>query len=126
PSLYTSTVVCCLAAHVGRGVQKPPPVVVAVCVIGDAPAKSGVRVNITGVASMVLPVRPGGKLSGTSVIAAQRLIGPAVPLGEFTLTTTGLEADGVTMASSFVTVSVEFPTLPRKPGFEPVKTALTG
>src|SRR5215470_1161811 len=102
---------------------KPPPVVVAVCVTGDAPAANGARVNVTGAASEMLPARPEGGLSGASLIVAQRLIGPAVPLGEFTLTTTGLEADGVTTAFSFVTVSVEFPVLPRKPGLKPLKTA---
>src|SRR5262245_48831863 len=104
----------------------PPPVVVAVCVIGDAPPRNGVRVKVTGAACEMSPARPGGELSGASLIAAQRLIGPAVPLGEVTLTTVGLEADGVTTAFSLVTVSVEVPTLPEIPGFELVKTALTG
>jgi hypothetical protein len=57
---------------------------------------------------------------------AQRLIGPAEPLGEFTLTTVGFEAEGVTTAFSFVTVSVEVPVLLVISGFELVKAALSG
>jgi hypothetical protein len=60
------------------------------------------------------------------LIAAQRVIGPAVPPGEFTLTDDGFKSDGVTTASSFATVSVEVPVLPEILGFELVKTALTG
>jgi hypothetical protein len=57
---------------------------------------------------------------------AQSVIGPAEPPEEFTLTCVGFEADGVTTAFSFVTVSVEVPTLLEILGFELVKTALTG
>src|SRR5262245_55509036 len=39
-----------------------------------------------------------GLPSFASLIAAQRLIGPAVPFGELTLTSVGFEADGVTIA----------------------------
>src|SRR5262245_18510326 len=113
PTLKTFTGTLLNAAQAVSVPPKPPPLVVAVCVIGDALAANGVRVNVTGVASEMSPARLGGKLSGASLIAAQRLIGPAVPLGEFTLTVVGFDADGVTTASSFVTVSVEVPTLPR-------------
>src|SRR5215813_6065398 len=121
--MFTGTLL--IAAQAVSVPPKPPPVAVAVCVIGDAPGRNGVRVNVTGAASEIFPARPEGGLSGASLIAAQRLIGPAVPLGEFTLTTTGLEADGVTTAFSFVTVSVEVPILVRIAGVEPVKTAFT-
>jgi len=59
-------------------------------------------------------------------MAPQSIIGPAEPLGEFTLTSAGFEADGVTAAFSFETVSVEFPILLEISGVALVKTALSG
>src|SRR5215510_9482698 len=91
----------------------PPPLVVAVCVIAGAPGVTGVKVNVTGVASEISPGLP----SLASLIVAQRVIGPAVPPGELTLTEVGFESDGVTMASSFSAVSVLEPLLP-VPGVE--------
>src|SRR5262249_35698276 len=85
----------------------PPPVVVAVRVIVE-PGATGVRVNVTGVASEMSP-----RLSSfVSLIAAHRVIGPAVPAAVLTLTDSGFEADGVTMASSLETVSAPEPPLP--------------
>src|SRR5215510_11468519 len=86
----------------------PPPLVAAVCVIAGAPGVTGVKVNVTGVASEMSPGLP----SPASLIVAQRVIGPAVPPGELTLTEVGFESDGVTTASSLATVSVPEPTLP--------------
>jgi len=57
---------------------------------------------------------------------AQSIIGPAAPLGEFTLTCVEFEVDSVTTAFSFPTVSVEVPILPETLGSELVKTALSG
>src|SRR5215813_1746241 len=59
-------------------------------------------------------------------MAPQSIIGPAEPLGEFTLTCAGFEADSVTTASSSIIISVEFPILLEITGFELVKTALNG
>src|SRR5262249_23407361 len=85
----------------------PPPVKTPFCVIVE-PGPIGVRVKVTGDASEMLPGLP----SFTSLIAAQRVIGPAVPPGEFTLTVTGFAAAGATMGSSFLTIGVLDPTLP--------------
>jgi hypothetical protein len=59
-------------------------------------------------------------------MAAQSITGPAEPLGEFTLTCGGFEADSVTTASSFIIISVEVPILLEISGVELVKTALSG
>src|SRR5262245_18638118 len=74
----------------------PPPLVVAVRVIAGVPGATGVIVNVTGVASEMSPGLP----SLASLIAAQRMIGPAVPPGALTLTAVGFETDAVTMAFS--------------------------
>jgi hypothetical protein len=79
-------------------------------------------VKVTGVALEMSPGLP----SLTSATAAQSIIGPAAPLGEFTLTCVGFEGNSVTTAFSFETASVEVPILLEISGFVLVKTALSG
>ena len=85
------------------------------------PEATGLSVKVTGVANEISPRLP----SGTSLTAAESENAP-VPPGELTLTYMGFSADGVTAASSLVTVRVLDPLLFRNEPLELVKLAVMG
>jgi len=94
-------------------------VVEAVTITGE-PGPTGVKVHVTGVAFIVLPGVP----SLRSIIVADNAKDGEVPPGEATCTDAGFAPDGVTVASSLLTVSVFVPLLLRNPGSELVNWAV--